>query len=293
MSGHSKARVYLRPLHPIKSNGPLPMVFTPIDVDLAAVSEILGRVTGRESIESQYFERLRDALIGMGYSHSDAQDLLARELGWPSFDSISNSCNVKPDKVFHALERRKNLRRSIATTARSAEVEQIKKLRRQETHLAFRGRYATMTAVEGQQYFFVDHPEYITILENLMKDHTDEWMEVAIQNYPHAPLGWDQFNKSFGTYWRKVRAFRLEQVGVFHAPGLEAVKRLATYLYSWNFRRYLTGPIILRHASYLTREFRANHIAIVRDKVGTLTVDEEYTYSSVDEEDGDDIGNRI
>lgn len=293
MAGHSKARVYLRPLHPHKSKFPLRMVHTPIDINLDELSRILGMAKDRESMESQFFERLRDALISLGYSKDDAEDLVARELGWPSFDSISNSCIVKPDKVFHALERRKQLRRSIEASKREVEVKQIKEVRRKEKHAAFRGRYDTMTAAEGQQYFFVDHPEYIKILENLMQDHTDEWIEVAIKHYPTRPLEWDPFNKSFGAYWRKVLKFRLDTPLVFQAPGLEAIKRLALYLYSWNFRRYLTGPIILRHASYLSREFRANHNAIVRDEQrSSLTVDEEYTYSDV-EDDDDNIGNRI
>lgn len=294
MAGHSKARVYLRPMYPFKSKGPLPMVRTPIDIDLDELSKILGAARGRESMEQQFFVRLSSALCMLGYDLVDARDLIARELGWPSFDAISNSCIVKPEKLDLILARRKAQREHDERLNRRQEVEAIKRTRRAENHLSMRGRYSTMTAAEGQKYFFEDHPEYIKILENLMQDHTDEWMEVAITHYPGAPLEWDSFNKSFGAFWRKVLRFRTDHSGVFKEPGLEAIKRLALYLYSWNFRRYLTGPIILRHASYLSREFRANHFAIVRDEQrSSLTVDEEYTYSDVDDDDDDNIGNRI
>jgi len=272
------------------------MIHTPIDIDLDQLSKILGAVKGRESIESKFFNRLRDGLIGLGYSKDDAEDLVARELGWPSFDAISNSCNIKPENLSYILERRKNHRAQIQRVERSMEVDEIKALRRKEAHAARRGRYETMTAAEGQQYFFVDHPEYVRILENLMQDHTDVWMDAAITHYPAMPLEWDEFNKSFGAFWRKVLKFRHSQSGIFSEPGIEAIKRLAQYLYSWSFRRYLTGPIILRHASYLTREYRVNNIAIVRDEQrASLTVDEDYEYIPTDpeEEEGDDIGNRI
>lgn len=293
MSAPHKARAFLRPMYPINPKKPLPMIYTPIDINLDALSQILDKVKGRESIDENFFRRLRDGLIQLGYCFDDAQDLLARELGWPGFNFISKTCIVRASGLDLVLARRKAQRQHDERRERAVELPKIARARRLDSAKANIGRYATMSAADGQQYFFVDHPQYVEILEGLMREHTDEWLALAANGYPYVKLDWDSYHKSFGSFWRKVLVYRTTHSCVFAAPGLPAIKRLAGYLYTWNFRRYLESVVILRHASYLTREFRANHHAIVLDDTASSpTVDEEYAYSD-DEDDDDNIGNRI
>jgi hypothetical protein len=284
-SKKNPVRYYLPPIIPPKSweGMPDPMDWIPPEVDREDLERTLSLLDGKPYVLQSFFNRLRTHLFDANkIPHTQAGDLLARRMGWPYLASITQTSIVKDFE----LEGRLAMRR--AHLARMEEQERAKILKKTGP-----GKYGEMGKEFGQHYFFTSHRHFVTLMEDLLKEHNDVYLQGIINGWPDR-MQWDDYHKSFGQFWQTVLALHNRKEVDFSEPGLDSIKRLCHYLYTWCFRRYMDSDIIFRHARFLPRTYRAEHIAFRRDKDLSVVVDDDYPELPFDEdeEDGDNIGNR-
>lgn len=289
-------RYYLPPVTPSKNwdHLPDPMDWVPADVDREELERMLSLLDGKPYVLQSFFERLRSHLFQVNkIPFNQAGDLLARRIGWPYLSSITKSHIVKDFELEYRLKVRKA---HVELMQKQEAAKAREKLMRERTALLKTtgpGKYGEMGKDFGQYYFFTLRPEYVTLLEGLLKEHNDVYLQDTINHYP-IRMQWDDYHKSFGQFWSSVVARHNRKEVDFTEPGLDSIKRLCHYLYTWCFRRYMHSDIIFRHARFLPRTYRAAHVAFHRDPDTTVLKDEDYVELSFDEdeEEGDNIGNR-
>lgn len=289
-------RYYLPPVTPPKSweGMPDPMDWVPPEVDREDLERTLSVLDGKPYVLQSLFDRLRTHLFQVNkIPFTQAGDLLARRFGWPYLSSITKTSIVKDFE----LEGRLTMRKEHAERMRMQELAKVMADRRKEHAKLMKvtspGRYGDMGKDFGQHYFFAKRPEFVTLLEGLLEEHSDFYLQEIINHYP-ARMQWDDYHKSFGKFWQTVLAMHNHGHVDFTEPGLASIKRLCHYLYTWCFRRYMDKEIIFRHARFLPRSYRAEHIAFHRDPDTAVLKDDDYPELPFedDEEEGDNIGNR-
>jgi hypothetical protein len=285
-SAKNKVRFYLRPVNPRDDFGEHsdPAAWIPEGTDMADVELTLSFLDDKEYVSHTFFRRLQNHLVDKHkIPMRQAGDLLIRRMGWPYVESVTQSCNV----LEKDLERRLQARKDHAAKVLE---DQRKKLLKGTGQ----GRYGAMGREFGQNYFFVTRPEFKEFLETLLREHNDCYLQEAVNRFP-VRMTWEAYHKSFGVFWQSVLFAHNSGACDFTEPGLDSVKRLAHYLFTWNFRRYLSSDVIFRHARFLPRQYRIDHVAAWRDKDTTILKDDDYDelpFEDDVEEPDDNIGNR-
>lgn len=266
--------------------------------NLEQIEQALSVLDGKPYVSSKLVDRIvwvltRDLKIG----RDDAENLIGQRFGYNGWTGFKRS--KKEDEAYHK-ERARNTP-SIAAQLRGdmRSAGQIKKDRRKDERIAEKverllqyGTLAGRVHCKPKTYFFFQRPEFVVAIEDLMVEHTDYLLEEAVKSYPYGRMTWEIYRQSFGIFWRKVQQLHTSGKIDFSEPGLKWVKQLSHCLYSWNFRRYMDGEVIFRYARSLPRQYRAIHVAAVRDINTQTVVDVDYPEMEFEEDPDDNIGNR-
>lgn len=264
----------------------------PDEVDFIAVELGLEQLDDKPYISITFTTRvIRHLSHDLGVPYDMAQLLVALRMEHPTYKSFLKS--LKGEEIYKAkvIQQRDHQKRM--------ENEQwIKERKKQSNPLSATGagNYGAMGTEFGMRYFFEEKTQYLHLLEDMLKDHRDEYLQIAVDKYPHDKMEWIQYHYSFEEFWRKVNRLNLMEKVNFDEPGLSSIRRLAMYLFTWNFRRYIDGQVIYRHARFLPRLYRHLHIAAMLDRNTVQEVDLEYEevpFEDENEEPGDNIGNRL
>jgi hypothetical protein len=261
------------------------------EVDFIAVELALEQLDEKFYVATSFCERIAIHLSSdLGVPRQDADLLVALRLDQPDLKALKKS--------MRSLEHYKSkLTQVRAHTKRMAEQERAKAIREQERlsplYKTGEGKYGLMGKDFGMQYFFEEKTQYLHLIEEMLKTHTDQYLQISVDSYPEGAMGWLQWHHSFGEFWIKVQRLHLMEHFDFSEPGLKSVRQLATYLFTWNFRRYIDGAIIRKHARCVPRMYRYLHTATRLDRNPREEIDLEYEEVDFeDEEPGDNIGNR-
>lgn len=274
-----------KPLQPLQLAKLKPVVDD--EVDFIEVEVALQELDEKDFVSTSFCERIRICLTSLGIPVDDAAKLVALRMDHPNWKSLKKSqCSE---------ERRNEKRRQATEHNNRMKAQELEKGRREIFKKTSGGHYGIMGAEFGMWYFFEDKTQYLHLLEDMLKEHHDEYLQIAVDSYPMGKMGWIHYHWSFDSFWIKVVRLSTMEKFDFSEPGLNSVRRLAMYLFTWNFRRYIDGQVIMRHARFLPRLYRHLHVAACLDSNTTVEVDEEYpeaTFEDELEEPGDDIGNR-
>lgn len=262
----------------------------PKEVDFIAVELGLEQLDDKPYISITFTTRvIRHLAHDLGVPYDMAQLLVALRMEHPTYKGFLKSLKdeaIYKQKVIQQREHQKLM-----------EDQAWQKERKKNDPLArtSEGNYGLMGAEFGMRYFFEEKTQYLHLIEGLLKTHRDEYLQIAVDAYPHGKMAWIQYHFSFDEFWRKINRMRLMDEFDFSEPGMASVRRLALYLFTWNFRRYIDGQVIYRHARFLPRLYRHLHVAANLDRGTEVEVDLEYdevAFEDEHEEPGDNIGNR-
>lgn len=257
------------------------------EVDFIEVEVALQELDDKDFVSTSFCERIRICLTGLGIPKDDAEMLVALRLDYPSWKALRKS---------QVSEEKRNVKRQQAREhEHRMKLQELEKGRRKVFKKTSEGHYGIMGAEFGKRYFFEDKTQYLHLIEELLKEHHDEYLQISVDTYPVGKMEWIQYHWSFDSFWIKVLRLHTMEKFDFSEPGLDAVRRLAMYLFTWNFRRYIDGQIIYRHARFLPRLYRHIHVAARLDRNTTVEVDADYpdvAFEDEHEEPGDNIGNR-
>jgi hypothetical protein len=263
----------------------------PDEVDFIAVELGLEQLDDKPYISITFTTRvIRHLAHDLGVPYDMAQLLVAQRMEHPTYKGFLKS--LKDEKIYkEKVDQQREHQKLMEHQQR------LKELKRQSNPLARtgEGNYGLMGAAFGMRYFFEENTQYLHLIEALLKEHRDEYLQLAVDAYPGGRMEWIQYHYSFDEFWRKVNRMKIMEEFDFTEPGMASIRRLALYLFTWNFRRYIDGQIIYRHARFLPRLYRHLHIAAVFDKNPLQEIDLEYdevAFEDEDEEPGDNIGNR-
>lgn len=260
-------------------------------IDFIAVELGLEQLDDKPYVSITFTQRV------IGHLHYDlkvpldtAKLLVALRMEYPTYKGFLKSLKdeaIYKQKVIQQREHQKLME----------DQQWMKERKRQSNPLAKtgEGNYGMMGAEFGMKYFFEEKTQYLHLIEDMLKVHTDEYLQIAVDAYPVGKMEWIQYHYSFEEFWRKLSRMNTMDTFDFSEPGLKSIRRLAMYLFTWNFRRYIDGQVICRHARFLPRLYRHLHVAAVLDRNTTQEVDLEYdevAFEDEDEEPGDNIGNR-
>ena len=259
-------------------------------VDFIEVELALENLDDKFYVAATFCERIiihmRDQL---GVSREDGELLIALRLDQPNVKALKKSRRAEEYYKGKLAQMREHQKRM--------EDQAWEKERKKNNPLARtgEGNYGLMGAEFGMRYFFEEQTQFLHAIEDLLKTHIDEYLQIAVDAYPLGKMEWIQYHYSFEEFWRKVSRLNTMDEVDFSEPGAKSVRRLANYLFTWNFRRYIDGQIIGRHARFLPRLYRHLHIATCLDRHTAKEVDLEYDevpFEDENEEPGDNIGNR-
>jgi hypothetical protein len=262
----------------------------PDEVDFILLEIALQQLDDKFYVSTIFCQRLLIHMADdLGLNRDIAEQLIALRLEHPDVKSLKKS--MRNEEYYKAIvARQREHQKLLANQAWEKERKKNAPLAR-----TGEGNYGMMGAQFGMRYFFEEKTHFLHAIEDLLKDHTDEYLQLAVDAYPRGKMGWIQYHWSFDTFWRKVSRLNTMDVVDFSEPGAKSVQRLAMYLFTWNFRRYIDGPVIYSHARFLPRLYRHLHIAAVLDRNTAREVDLEYdevAFEDEHEEPGDNIGNR-
>lgn len=248
-------------------------------IDKAAVEETLEIIRKKPYISQTLMGRLlHHVWRELKVDYDDASALCWQALGWPSSASITKSCIVKEAQIKTTLEARKRHEKQM----RQQEEEKGRKKLLSQTGV---GYYGLMGAEFGRNYFFNENTACLHALEELLKGYNNEHIQAGVDHYPRK-MGWEEYHLAFGQFWHAVIQLNKAKGISFKEAGIESVKKLAHYLFTWNFRRYLDGVIVSRYARFLPPLYRHLHVAAHLDKNPEVLVDDEYPlFMDDDEED--------
>lgn len=260
----------------------------PDEVDFIAVELGLEQLDDKPYVSVTFTQRIiRHLIQDLGVPLEVAQLMVAVRMEYPTYKGFLKS--LKGEEIYKAkvAQQREHQKRM--------EIDQrVKQRKKQSNPLSAtgEGNYGAMGTEFGMRYFFEEQTQYLHLLEEMLKEHCDEYLQIAVDKYPHDKMEWIQYHYSFEEFWRKVSRLHLMEKVDFGAPGLTSIRRLAMYLFTWNFRRYIDGQVIYRHARFLPRLYRHLHVAARFDQHYVVEVDLEYEEVAFeDEEPGDNIGN--
>jgi hypothetical protein len=262
----------------------------PDEVDFIAVELGLEQLDDKPYVSITFTQRVIGHLVyDLKVPRNIAEILVALRMEHPTYNGFLKS--LKDETYFKTKAQQQRIHQKLM------EDQAWEKERLKNNPLAGtgQGNYGLMGAQFGMLYFFEQKTQYLHLIEDLLKVHTDEYLQISVDAYPQGKMEWIQFHYSFEEFWRKINRMRLMDEFDFSEPGLKSVRRLALYLFTWNFRRYIDGQIIYRHARFLPRLYRHLHIAAMLDRNTTQEVDLEYdevAFEDEHEEPGDNIGNR-
>lgn len=270
---------YLRPgkSHVVKKSKFRNVVLEP-HIDKAAVEEVLDKIRSRKYISATLLGRLlhhvwRDLKV----DYDDASSLVYQALGWPGPADITKSCIVKEHQIKDVLEARK-------VHEKLMEQQQEEKARKDVLGRTAPGHYGLMGAEFGRNYFFNENTACLHALEDLLKDYNNEHIQAGVDHYPRK-MSWEEYHLAFGLFWREVLHLNRAKSISFKEAGVESVRKLAHYLFTWNFRRYMGDEIVKRYARFLPPLYRHLHIAAHLDKNPEVLIDEDYPLFMDDDED--------
>jgi hypothetical protein len=262
----------------------------PNEVDFIAVELGLEQLDDKAYISITFTTRvIRHLAHDLGVPYEMAQLLVAMRMEYPTYKGFLKS--LKDEEIWKqkVAAQREHIRQM-------ENQQWIKERKKKSNPLSAtgQGNYGAMGAEFGMRYFFEEKTQYLHLLEEMLKEHRDEYLQIAVDAYPQGKMEWIQYHYSFEEFWRKVNRLNLMDKVDFDEPGLSSIRRLAMYLFTWNFRRYIDGQVIYRHARFLPRLYRHLHIAAMLDKNTVQEVDLEYEETAFEDEDepGDNIGNR-
>lgn len=247
-------------------------------IDKTAVEDILEKIRKRAYISQSLMGRFVHCVwrdLGVGYD--DAVSLVWQALGWPGPADITKSCVVKEHKLKETMEQRK-------VHEKMMEQQQEEKARKNVLSRTGAGYYGLMGAEFGRNYFFNENTECLHALEELLKDYNNEHIQEGVDHYPRK-MSWEEYHLAFGQFWHAVIQLNKAKGISFKEAGIESVRKLAHYLFTWNFRRYLEDEIVRRYARFLPPLYRHLHIAAHLDKNPEVLIDEEYPLFMDDDED--------
>lgn len=274
---------YLRPgkSHVVNQSKFRNVVLEP-HIDKSAVEDILEKIRKRAYISQSLMGRFVHCVwrdLGVGYD--DAVSLVWQALGWPGPADITKSCIVKEHQLKDVMEKRKQHEKMMVQ-------QQQEKARKTTLSRITTRRYGSMGAEVGRNYFFNENTECLHALEDLLKDYNNEHIQAGVDHYPRK-MGWEEYHLAFGVFWHAVIQLNKSKGISFKEVGPESVKRLAHYLFTWNFRRYLADEIIRRYARFIPPLYRHLHVAAHLDKNPEVLIDEEYPLCMDDDEDEEDV----
>lgn len=271
-------------------------------IDQSAVEVVLAQLDDKFYVSTTYCDRIAIYLSStLGVPRDKAELLIALRLDQPDLKALHKSRRQEShykERLAKMLEQQRLLEEQAKAKVLRKEERELAKVVRKQSALArtSQGNYGMMGTVFGMHYFFENKIQYLHLIEDMLETHTDEYLQLAVDVYPYGKMGWIQYHYSFEEFWRKVNRMNIMGTFDFSEPGLKSVRRLAMYLYTWNFRRYIEGEVICRHARFLPRLYRHIHVAAVLDQSTAQEVDLEYDEVAFEDEDAypdDNIGNRI
>lgn len=259
------------------------------DVDFISVELGLEQLDDKSYVSISFTQRVIIHLTDLGVPREDAQLLVALRMEYPTYKGFLKSLKdeaIYKEKVYQQQRVQKQLQDQAWLKER---------VKNDPLARTGEGNYGLMGAEFGMRYFFEEKTQFLHAIENLLKTHMDQYLQLAVDVYPYDKMGWIQYHWSFDEFWRKVSRLNTMDEVDFSEPGAKSVRRLANYLFTWNFRRYIDGQIIGRHARFLPRLYRHLHNAACFDRNAAEEVDLEYdevAFEDEDEEPGDNVGNR-
>lgn len=260
----------------------------PDEVDFIAVELGLEQLDGRPYASVTFTQRvIRHLSQDLSVPLEMAQLLVAMRMDYPTYKGFLKT--LKEEKIYQWKVAQQRVHKKLMV-----DQLQMKERKKQSNPLSAtgEGNYGAMGTEFGMRYFFEEQTQYLHLLEEMLKEHCDEYLQIAVDKYPHDKMEWIQYHYSFEEFWRKVSRMHLMEKVDFGVPGLTSIRRLAMYLFTWNFRRYIGGQVIYRHARFLPRLYRHLHVAARFDHHQAVEVDLEYEEVAFeDEEPGDNIGN--
>lgn len=261
------------------------------DIDFIKVELGLEQLDDKPYVAISFAQRVIIYLNSeVGVSREDAQLLVAVRMEHPTYKSFLKS--LKGEEIYKKKVEAQRLQKKL-----EEDQAWVKERKKKQGPLAAtsQGNYGLMGTEFGMRYFFEEQTQYLHLIEDLLKNHVDEYLQISVDSYPYGKMEWIQYHYSFEEFWRKISRMGTMEEFDFSEPGMASVRRLAMYLFTWNFRRYMGDLIIYRHARFLPRLYRHLHIAAKLDKNSAQEVDKEYEevpFEDENEEPGDNIGNR-
>lgn len=296
MSTTKKTTFYGRPVYPVAEKLRVLMLSEVSDEKKAAIEDTLKILDGKPYISAKLVEKLvlHLAQVLQGFHIQFAENLVGKRFGYGGFSGMKKSHGTEE---YHK-ERAKSpsIRAQIEGDMRS-QYTISKALKEEQKECQKAARRLLIGDIGGPQrphhktFFFYRETQYVEAIEKLLSEYNDCYLQAGVSNYPQK-IQMDEYNKSFGLFWKEVVKLHTSGVIDLSVPGLLLIKKLSHYLYSWNFRRYMDGKIISRYAPFLPEAYRAAHVAAKRDTCARIIVDDNYYEMEFEEEPDDNIGNR-